>query len=184
MAWASVVTSASEHLGQPIGIAPERDFAIAAVLPATAHCISIGPGHDPVDLSTKPTLGDAHPPGNLDCQFGVHGGHHLRVGDQVGAIDDRLKRAVIDIASHQHRAHPRQPQPHRPRVVQVTVRQAARDAQRCHYLGGDRVMGVGAPGLALTKTSQPQQVQLADHCQPLPRGPVLGPRRLAELPHH
>ena len=92
-------------------------------------------------------------------------------------LDNRLKRAVIDVAGHQQRTHVRQPQPHRRRVVQVTVRHPACDAQRGSNLVGDRVMGVGALGLALTKVPQPQNVQLADHCQPLPRGTVLGPRR-------
>ena len=55
----------TEYLGQAIRVAPERDFAIAAALPATPHRIMIGPGHDPVDVSAKSTLGYPRPPATL-----------------------------------------------------------------------------------------------------------------------
>ncbi len=147
-----------EDLGQSVGVAPDRHFPVAAALATPPHCIEVGAGHDSVDITTQPTLGDSRPPSHLYRQRRIDGGQHVGVGDQIGAVDNRLKRPVIDIAGHQQRTHTRQPQPHCPRVVQITVRHPAGDAQRGGNLVSDRVMGVGAPGLALTKMPQPQKV--------------------------
>ena len=46
----------------------------------------------------EPALRHRGPPARLESHFGVDGGHHLSVGDQVSAVDDRLKRPVVDVA--------------------------------------------------------------------------------------
>jgi hypothetical protein len=85
----------TEHLGEAIGVVPDREFAIGLALATTPHCITIGAGHDPVHISGQPTLCQCRPPRNHHGKSGIDGDDHFRFGDQIGATDNRLKRSII-----------------------------------------------------------------------------------------
>ena len=67
----------------------------------TPHRITVGAGHNPVDVTAQSALRYPRPPRDLHRQLGVDGSQHIRISDQIGAIDDRLKRPVVNIAGPQ-----------------------------------------------------------------------------------
>jgi hypothetical protein len=140
----------AEYLGQAIRVAPDRHFPIAAAFMTTPHRITVGAGNNPVDVTAHPALRYPRPPCDLHRQLRVDRGQHIRISDQIGAIDNRLKGPIVNIAGSQQLPHPRQSQPHRPRVLQIARCQSVGDHQRRSHLRGDRLLGVGAPRLPLT----------------------------------
>ncbi len=106
----------------PFNKVPEGDLAFGLPLLAAAHRISIGLGHDLVDLGRQPAHGQRRPPQHLRHQLRIHLRQHLPVGDQPGAIHHRLKQPDINITGLEQLCHLRQPLPHRPGIVQPTSR--------------------------------------------------------------
>ncbi len=98
-----------EDLGETVSVAPDRQFPIAAALTTTPHRVTIGASDHLVDVSTDAALRNTAPASDFRGQRCINGRQHIGVGNQIGAIDDRLERPVVDVAGQQHVAHPRQP---------------------------------------------------------------------------
>ncbi|CKS61363.1 Uncharacterised protein [Mycobacterium tuberculosis] len=83
------------------------------------------------DLSRRPAApGHRRPAPHPQRQLGIHPRQHLRVGDQIGAIHQRLKHVVVDFPGSKHLPDLRQPLPHRPAMVQVTAGPAMSSRRR------------------------------------------------------
>ena len=57
------------------------------------------------DLGAESPLAVRGPQRHRDTQFGIHGGQHLGVGDQIGVKHDRLKRPIIDVPGLEQLTH-------------------------------------------------------------------------------
>ncbi len=106
---------------------------------APAQRIHVGARHHPIHLGAQPAPAHRRPAHHLDGQLGVHRGQHLQILDQIGAIHDRLKRPIIDLAGRKQRTHLRQPLAHRAGIAQPAGRQTLADPQRRGHLGGHRL---------------------------------------------
>lgn len=73
---------------------PDPDLPLGLALLVPPHRIRVGLTHDPVDLPGQPALGHRRPARHFDGQLYIHRRQHFAVGDQIGAIHDRLKRPI------------------------------------------------------------------------------------------
>ena len=159
----------------------DPNVAVGVVLRTSPHRIGIGFGHDLVHLRAQPALGQRGPARHVGRQLPVHGSQYVGIGDQIGAIDQRLKHPEVDVTGLEDLAHPRQPLAQGPRVPQPAGRQPLADPQLRGHLGRHRRLGVDSPLLGLGTTREPMGEQPPDRGQLPGHRPILRPRTAAGL---
>ena len=159
----------------PIQISP---VGLAFLSPA--YRVGVGARHDLVDLCAQPAPAHRRPARHVDRQLPIHARQHLAVGDQIAAIHQGLKRAVVDVAGFEQLPHPGQPLAHGPGVAQPAGGQPLADPQLRTHLGGHRLLSVHSPVFGVRAAREPIGEQRPDRVQLRGRGPVLGARRPAD----
>ncbi len=171
---------AATDLAHTVLAFPDPELALGPILLAPPHRIGIGTRHDLIDLPSQAGLGHRGPTRHIGGQLRIHRRQNIRVNDQVGAIHNRGKHQIADVAGAKHLSRLRQPLTHRPRIPQPAGRQTLTDPQRRRHLGGHRRHGVHHPLLAAPATRPPIGEQLPQRHQLRRSGPVFGPSRRAD----
>ncbi|CAM2871330.1 hypothetical protein MYSI104531_06535 [Mycobacterium simiae] len=96
---------------------------------AAPHRILVGSHDDLVDLRGQAPMRHRRPPRHVHGQLRVDAGQYLVIGQQIGAIDDGLKRPVVDVAGLENLRDPGQPLPHRAGVAKAARCQPLTDSQ-------------------------------------------------------
>jgi hypothetical protein len=86
----------------------DPNLPVSLALLAPPHRIRVGLIHYLVDLSGQSALRHRRPARYFDGQLSIHRRQHLVVGDQIGAIHDRLKQSIVDVTGFEDFGHLRQ----------------------------------------------------------------------------
>ncbi len=169
---------AAVNFGQTAAEVGEPDLAFSASLCALAHRVDVSFGDDLVNVSGQPAAGHRWPADHGKGQLPIDRREHVAIGDQIGAIDDRGKRPLVDVTRLEHFGQLRQPFAHRAGIAQLARRQALAYPQSRGHLGAHRRLGVDGPVLGVRAARQSVTEQLTDRRQRRRSRPILrAPRR-------
>ena len=93
---------AAVNFRQPLAEIGEPDLAFGAFFCALAHRVDVKVGHDLVNASGQPAAGHRWPADHGKGQLTIDDRKQISVSDQIGAIDDRGKRPLVDVTRLEH----------------------------------------------------------------------------------
>ncbi|CAM3006322.1 hypothetical protein MYSI104531_12950 [Mycobacterium simiae] len=95
--------------GQAVAHLTDPHLPARRAVTASTHRIRVGPGHHLVHLRRQPGGGQRGPARHRGRQLCVHDRQHVGVGEQVGAIHQRLHHPKVDVPGSEYLRHAWQP---------------------------------------------------------------------------